>query len=148
MQVVWWYWIILGICLIGLELVVPSFTIIWFGLGALLVGLLSALFHGIPVSVQLFLWTVASVCFTVLWFRYLKPKNDRSRAGMSKEGIVGETGMIIRGTTDSYGRGTVRFRIAVLGADEWPCFSDQQLNVGDTVRVVDIEGQILKVEKI
>ncbi len=42
MQVEWWYWIIAGICLVGLELIVPSFTIIWFGLGALVVGIAQA----------------------------------------------------------------------------------------------------------
>ena len=29
MQIEWWHWITLGFCLIGLELIVPSFTIIW-----------------------------------------------------------------------------------------------------------------------
>jgi len=83
-----------------------------------------------------------------MWFKYRKPKKDMSHAGMSKEGIVGETGIIIRGTTDTYEKGVVRFRISVLGADEWTCYSDQVLQIGDNVRVVDIEGQILKVVKI
>ncbi len=148
MQIVWWHWIVLGFCLIGLELVIPSFTIIWFGLGALVVGLLVLLWSGFPMAAQIALWSVASISFTLLWFKYLKPKGNKSSAGLSKEGIVGETGMIIRGTPDTYGHGVVRFRISVLGADEWHCYSDQVLNVGDTVRVIDIEGQILKVVKI
>ncbi len=148
MKIEWWYWVVAGFCLIGLELIVPSFTIIWFGLGALVVALLAFLWPAFPVAGQVLLWSVASVCFTVMWFKLLRPKKDRTHAGMSKEGIVGETGIIIRGTDDSYGRGTVRFRISVLGADEWGCYSEQILNVGDSVRVVDIEGQILKVVKI
>lgn len=148
MQVEWWHWIIVGFCLVGLELVIPSFTIIWFGMGALVVGVLSFLWPGLPLAGQVALWSVASICFTVMWFRYLKPKGDRTHAGMSKEGIVGETGIIIRGTEDSYGRGIVKFRISVLGADEWSCFSTITLHIGDRVRVVDIEGQILKVEII
>lgn len=148
MKIEWWYWVVAGFCLIGLELIVPSFTIIWFGLGALVVALLTFLWPSFPVAGQVLLWSVASVCFTVMWFKFLRPKKDRTHAGMSKEGIVGETGIIIRGTDDSYGRGTVRFRISVLGADEWGCYSEQILNVGDSVRVVDIEGQILKVVKI
>jgi membrane protein implicated in regulation of membrane protease activity len=148
MRVEWWYWIVAGFCLIGLELIVPSFTIIWFGLGALVVALLAFLWPSFPVAGQVFLWSIASICFTVMWFKFLKPKNDRSHAGMSKEGIVGETGIIIRGTADSYARGTIRFRISVLGADEWSCYSEEVLRVGDSVRVVDIEGQILKVVKI
>ena len=148
MQVEWWYWIIAGFCLIGLELIVPSFTIIWFGLGAVVVGLVKLLWSGFPVSGQVFLWSLASISFTVMWFKVFKQKTDRTHAGMSKEGIVGETGIIIHGTDDSYGRGTVRFRISVLGADEWSCYSEDVLNVGDSVRVIDIEGQILKVKKI
>lgn len=148
MQIEWWYWIIAGFCLIGFELIVPSFTIIWFGLGALVVGALCGLWPGIPPAVQIALWSVASASFTLLWFKYLKPKGDRTHAVMSEEGIVGETGVIIRGTEDSSGRGIVKFRIAVLGADEWGCYSGEALHVGDRARVVDIEGQILKVEII
>lgn len=147
MHMEWWYWVIAGLCLIGLELVIPSFTIIWFGLGALVVGVLAFLWPGFPVAGQVALWSVASISFMLMWFKFLKPKGDRTHAGMSKEGIVGETGIIIRGTQDSYGRGVVRFRISVLGADEWGCYSEEVLRVGDTVRVVDIEGQILKVVK-
>ena len=148
MQIEWWYWIVAGFCLIGLELIIPSFTIIWFGMGALVVGALSVLVPGFPVSGQVALWSIASVSFTLLWFKYLKPKSDRTHAGTSKEGIVGESGIIIRGTDDSYGRGIVKFRISVLGADEWGCYSSETLHIGDRVRVVDIEGQILKVEII
>lgn len=148
MQIEWWYWIVAGFCLIGLELIVPSFTIVWFGLGALVVGSIIGLWPDLPVAGQFALWSVFSVCFTAVWFRFFKPKGDRTHAGMSKEGIVGETGIIIRGTEDSYGRGIVKFRISVLGADEWGCFSDKALHVGDSVRVTDIEGQILKVEII
>lgn len=148
MQIEWWHWIIAGFCLIGLELLIPSFTIIWFGLGALAVGVLSGLWPGFSLAGQVALWSFASICFTAMWFKYLKPKGDRTRAGMSKEGIVGESGIIIRGTEDSYGRGIVKFRISVLGADEWGCYSSEALHVGDRVRVVDIEGQILKVEII
>ena len=149
MQIEWWYWIIAGFCLIGLELVVPSFTVIWFGLGALMVGALSGLWPGIPLAGLVALWSVSSVCFTAMWFKYMKPKGDRTHAaGMPKVGIIGETGVIIQGTEHSYGRGIVKFRISVLGADEWGCYSSESLHVGDRVRVVDLEEQVLKVEII
>ena len=40
MHLEWWAWIVGGIALIVAELAIPSFFVIWFGLGALLVGLL------------------------------------------------------------------------------------------------------------
>lgn len=148
MKVLWWHWVILGFSLIGLELVIPSFTIIWFGLGGLFVAMLMLIFPGMPIWFQLLLWAIASVAFTVMWFKYLRPRKDQTHSGLSKEPILGETGIVIRGTKDSYSKGVVRFRIAILGADEWPCYSDETLKEGETVRVDDIEGQILKVSKI
>lgn len=148
MQFEWWYWIIAGFCLIGLELIVPSFAILWFGLGALVVGVLKTLWPVFPLAGQFLLWIVSSVSFTVMWFKYLKPKTHGTYARKAKAGIVGATGIIVRGTGENHGRGTVRFRIAVLGADEWGCYGDEVLQVGDAVRVVDMDGRILKVVKI
>jgi membrane protein implicated in regulation of membrane protease activity len=148
MTVHWWYWLLLGLCLIGAELIVPSFTIIWFGLGALIVGVVQLLWSGFPLWGGLLLWAISSIVFTILWFRYLKPRTDRTKSGLAKEAILGERGMVMRGTGHLYERGRVRFQISLLGADEWDCFADQELQVGDAVRVIDIEGQMLKVEKI
>lgn len=39
MQFLWWHWVVLGIVLTLLELAVPSFFLVWFGLGALIVGI-------------------------------------------------------------------------------------------------------------
>lgn len=146
--IVWWHWLVLGICLIGLELLIPSFTIIWFGLGAVVVALLVLLAPMVPLWLQGLLWAAASVAFTLMWFKYLRPKNNRTHAGQSKEALIGETGIIIRGTVDSYAKGVVRFRIAILGADEWTCSAEEPLSTGDMVRVEDIEGQMLKVRKL
>ncbi|HPX60699.1 MAG TPA: NfeD family protein [Deltaproteobacteria bacterium] len=148
MHIEWWHWIIAGFCMIGLELIIPSFTIIWFGMGALVVGILKAVWPGFPLTGQLILWSLASIAFTIMWFKYLKPNKNQTGAGQSKEGIVGESGIVIRGTANSYEKGVVRFRISILGADEWTCYSDDTLQIGDNVRVVDIEGQILKVAKL
>lgn len=148
MQIEWWYWIIAGFCLIGLELVFPSFTIIWFGLGALVVGILKALWPALPTAVQVVLWVAASVSFTLMWFKYLRPKGNRNRAAASGEGIVGVTGVVVRGADDSCDRWTVRFRTPILGSEEWCCYADEVLQVGDSVRVAEIEGEVLKVVKI
>ena len=56
----WWHWIVLGIALVIAELAVPAFFIIWFGLGALLVGL-AMLAVPLGATAQIGLWVVASV---------------------------------------------------------------------------------------
>lgn len=74
MQLEWWYWIIAGVCLIGIELVLPSFTIIWFGLAALLVGIVKCLLPGLNIISQILLLGVASAFFAAMWVKYLKDR--------------------------------------------------------------------------
>ena len=64
MEMLYWHWLVLGLLLIVAEIFVPSFTILWFGLGALVVGVL-ALMVKMSFSVQVLLWTISSVLFTV-----------------------------------------------------------------------------------
>ena len=39
-QLLYWHWLVIGMLLVVAEIFVPSFTVLWFGLGALLVGCL------------------------------------------------------------------------------------------------------------
>lgn len=142
----WWHWLALGLVLIGAELVVPSFTIVWFGLAACLVGLVLLAAPATPVGVQLLVWAAASSACTWFWFRWFKPKMaDRTKAGMSQEAIIGETGMMLRGVATPLERGRIRFAVPVLGAEEWDCMSADRLAAGDYARVVGIEGHVLTV---
>jgi inner membrane protein len=148
MTILWWYWLSFGLILICTELFVPSFTIIWFGLGACFVGLYLYIFPGSSFTIQLFTWTAASSVLTFLWFRVLKPKMvDKTTAGMSQEAILGEAGMVVKSNTTPLEKGRVRFTLPVLGADEWDYTSADLLQPGDYVRVSGIDGHVLKVEK-
>lgn len=69
MNMLWWQWMALGLVLAALELVSPgSFFIIFFGVGAVAVGLLSLLGIGGPVWVQWLLFSIISVA-ALLVFR-------------------------------------------------------------------------------
>ena len=71
---------------------------------------------------------------------------DRTKAGISREAIVGESGQVI--TIPEEGkRGIVRFTTPLLGADEWPFICDQKISSGDRVYVKDVSGNTLIVEK-
>ena len=51
MYLEWWHWMVLGLGLGMLELVVASFFVIWFGLGALLVGFAMLAFPAMAAGV-------------------------------------------------------------------------------------------------
>ncbi len=70
-----------------LELALPSFTIFWFGLGALVVGVLLLLIPGISLTWQILVWVVASTAFVIFWFRVLKPRmTDKTTSGICTRG--------------------------------------------------------------
>ncbi len=144
MEIAWWHWIAGGIILILLELAVPAFFLIWFGLGALLVGLI-VLALPISLAAQLTLWALFSGAMVFLWFRYIK-NPDRTKAGISKEAFIGEVGMIVKEVSEMQ-KGEIRFQKPILGSETWPVIADERIPAGERARIVDVMGQTLKVSK-
>lgn len=146
-EILWWYWVAFGMLLMLSEIFIPSFTIFWFGLAALIVALLIGIIPDISVSWQLACWSFSSILFTLLWFRYFKPTMvDRTQAGISLEAVMGQTGQVIRLPHEGV-RGLVRFVMPLLGTDEWEFLCSEELVIGDRVMVVDVSGNTLVVTK-
>ena len=149
MSLEWWHWIVLGIALVIAELAVPAFFVIWFGLGALSVGLLLAVLP-LGETAQVALWIVASLAMVVLWFKVFKRGEylrSKTRAGQSDGDSIGEIGLMSK-AAEPFARGRVRFQKPLLGAEEWECMVDAPIAVGERVRVVAVEGNFLKVVKV
>ncbi|MBN1378362.1 MAG: NfeD family protein [Gammaproteobacteria bacterium] len=142
-----WHWLVFGMLLVVAEIFIPSFTIFWFGLGAMIVAGCLWLLPEMSPSWQLFIWAVSSSVFTLLWFKYFRPlMTDRTKAGISREAIIGESGQVIK-SPKAGGHGTVRFSMPLLGADEWLFRCDDPVTIGDRVFVKDISGNTLLVSK-
>lgn len=141
-----WHWFVLGILLILSELLLPAFAALWFGVGALMVGVLYLLFPMMGTTTQLVMWIILSVLCTLLWFKFIKPLSiDKTKAGLSREATIGQIGMVIQ-TNLEHDEVKVRFPMPVLGSDEWNCRTLSPVRVGDRVRVVDILGNDLVVQ--
>jgi len=143
MQFEWWHWAVAGIVLILAELAVPAFVLVWFGLGALVVALLAAL-TTVGVTAQLFAWLVVSVLLVFLWFKVFRPESHKTRVGMSAPAMIGEVGLLARDVAP-FEKGEVRFQKPLLGTDSWPCIADEEIAAGTRVKVVAVEGSLLKV---
>ena len=144
MTIEWWQWAIGGIVLILLELAIPSFFIIWFGLGALLVAGVLLLAPALSLTAQLLLWTLASLAMVALWFRVFRPNRHKTLIGTAEGEVLGEVGLLV-GAVAPYEYGKVRFQRPVLGAEEWTCRAETAIAAGERVRVIAIEGSYLKV---
>lgn len=146
MHAEWWHWIVGGIALVLAELAIPAFYIIWFGCGALLVGLALLLFPEMSSTAQILLWVLTSSALVALWFRVFRQNVSRTQSGTADGDVIGETGLVAQGIAP-FTRGRVRFQRPLLGADEWMCTADTEIAAGERVRVVAIEGSYLKVVK-
>ena len=74
-----WSWIAAGLVLVALELVVPGFVIFFFGLGAVLTGVVLFVAPGLSQAFQILLFSVASLVFLVTCRRFM-PKSFRGRS--------------------------------------------------------------------
>ncbi len=145
MDLQWWHWLVLGMLLMGIEMLTPTFFLMWFGLGAVLVGLTVTLLP-LGFTAQILAWTLASAAMTGIWLKFFR-NPDRTHAGRAKEGVLGVTGLVTRAIPEM-GQGEVLFQRPVLGSDRWPVVADSPIPVGDKVRIVDVLGQTLQVEKL
>ena len=141
-----WHWFVLGVVLMLSELVLPAFAALWFGIAAIMVGVLFWMFPMMGFTTQLITWIILSILCTLLWFKFIKPlSTDKTKAGLSREATLGQVGMVIQ-THMEHDLITVRFPMPVLGSDEWNCRTLAPVQVGDRVRVVDILGNDLVVK--
>lgn len=145
-QLLYWHWLVFGMLLILAELFIPTFAMIWFGLGAVLVGLLAWVGFEPALEWQLLIWILLSVGFTVAWFRWIKPlSTDRTKAGIAREALIGQRCLLTRVPVEDGSRGEVRFSVPVLGAESWPCLLEGTAKVGDTMIVKEILGNAVLV---
>ncbi len=143
-QILYWHWIVFGLLLVILEMLLPGFVLIWFGVAAILVGGLQYLIPEMSWEWQLLIFSIFSLTSVFVWRFWSKNNltddpgsdilNQRSRALIGRETILIEP--IINGVgriqvDDTFWR--------VNGAD---------LENGKLVRVVDVEGATLKVEQV
>ena len=146
MSVEWWHWIIGGVLLVLLELAIPAFFVIWFGLGALVVGLSLLAAPTIPIAAQITLWIAASIAFIVAWVKIFRAHVHRTRVGLSTGQFVGELGLVTR-EIKPFQKGQIRFQKPILGAEAWDAIADEVIAPGERVQVLGVEGQILRVAK-
>ncbi|GAB3092685.1 NfeD family protein [Aestuariicella hydrocarbonica] len=144
----YWIWVAAGILLVLMEIVIPTFTALWFGVGAIVVGVATLFFPELSLTIQLLMWAVLSTAITAFWFKFVRPmKSGMEMAKLSRESIVGEVGMIVK-DINAEGKGVIRFTVPLLGSNEWNVISTEPLKAGDRAIVKDFSGNSLIVESI
>ena len=142
MEMQWWIWLVFGIVLILLELVLPTFFIIWFGIGAVLVSLIALAAPSLHLDMQVLLWVLFSSGTTLLWFKLFKRRQPDVR--WTADSVIGEVGLLVN-SVSPFEKGRVRFQKPILGNEEWVCVAASDISSGERVRLVAIEGNTARV---
>ena len=91
----WWIWILIGLSLVFAEVVIPGgFYLLFFGVGALAVGLLALADIAGPAWLQVLLFSVISLC--ALWlFRERLMQSFQVKAQVPVDSYIGETAHVV-----------------------------------------------------
>lgn len=134
-----WSWWVLGFVLLGLELLVPGFVLVWFGVAALLVGIL-ALMVDWPIQTLALIWAAASIVLLILgrrWFRSDRATSADPHLNDRASRLIGRVFTLAEPLTENGGR---------LHIDDsvWR-ITGPLLPVGTRVEVTAAEGTTLVV---
>lgn len=92
MNIAWWHWFALGLILIALEMAVAGGVyIIFFGIAAVIIGVLVLAGIGGSVWVQLLLFSVLSVVSLLIFRSPMMRWMKLDRNGVDVDSLVGET---------------------------------------------------------
>jgi len=138
-----WSWWVIGLVLLAAEMIVPGFFLVWIGIAALAVGILSLLFWDAAFwvwEVQLILFAALAVATTFIGRRLTLRHDATDEPFLNQRGasLVGRTATLAEPIRE--GRGRIRLDDTiwqVMGPD---------LPVGTRVKVVASNGRDLTVE--
>lgn len=134
-----WNWLILAGVLFVLELLAPGIFLIWFGIAAAIVGVIS-LTIGIGWQGQLILFAVLAAVAVVVgrrYFRHTPDDSDHPRLNERGEQLVGRSFVLVESIEN--GRGKVRVGDSLWNVD------GPDLPKGARVTVTGTDGSSLKV---
>jgi membrane protein implicated in regulation of membrane protease activity len=134
----WWLWVLLGIGLLAVEMATPGgFFALFFGLGAILVGILTALGWSGPAWMQWVLFSALSVAALLLLRGPLKGRLSLRGSQRPVDSLVGESAMVIEDVPTS-GVGKVDLR-----GSSWSARSAAALAKGQRCIVDRVDGLTL-----
>jgi membrane protein implicated in regulation of membrane protease activity len=133
-------WIIAGLVLAALEMVVPGFVIIWFGVAAVVTGILAVFVHNPFIQFGVFI--VLSGLMVVFSQRIARRITHKEPEQVGANRMVGVTGIVVQPIVPPE-----LGRVKVNG-DEWRATATCEIPAGGSVRVVAVVGTHLIVELV
>lgn len=135
----WW---LLALVLIAAEMIAPGYFLLWIGIAAGVMGLVTLLVPNLPVLAQVVLFGVFAVVACLIYWKFIRPiaeqRDDQPLLNRRGQRMVGRRVIVCEAIVN--GRGKVR-----VGDGEWLA-EGPDAPEGSEVEVVDVAGTTLRVE--
>ena len=106
-SLIWWVLVTLGVALVIAELFIGAFVIMWFGIGAILTGLLTLLLPELNLGLQALLSAlIGGVLMFALRRRYTTPRNAQPESMHTFSATQGRLHISSEGAVSVFANGT------------------------------------------
>lgn len=141
-----WIWGILGLVLIALEMLSGTLYILWFGIAALCLALLTYLLPALGIAWQLLIFAALSLGSLAVWKQFYRREKNNFNIGQSRSDEIGRTGIIIEPVSPRQ-NGMIEFAQGVLGSRRWEAVASEEIEAGVEAVIVAVEGNRLRVSR-
>lgn len=139
-----WVWLSLGGLLLAAEMLGASGYLLWSGVSAVIIGLLTWVLP-LPWAWQGTLFAVLTIITALLWWYWLRSRSrratDATLLNQRSRQLIGVRATITEAVEDGVGR-------ARIGDSTWRIKADEHLPVGTTVEVIAVDGITLHVRAL
>ncbi|MDQ7072793.1 MAG: NfeD family protein [Gammaproteobacteria bacterium] len=142
-EITFWYWWIAAAVLITLEVLAPTFYLLWMGIAAFIVGLLVWIMPSLPWEIQIITFAILAVASIVIWRNYYKKNpigTDEPLLNRRGEQYVGRIVTLKKPIIDGVGK-------IKIDDSTWKV-EGEDCDAGTKVKVVSIDNVIFQVEKV
>ncbi len=140
-DIVFWYWWVLAVGFLAIEIIVTGFFFLWLSVSAFVVGSVLLLIPGTSFDVQLLLFSVLAVLSVLVWRRYVSAKSQTSdHPLLNQRGAqyIGRTFNLVAAIENGQGKIKADDSLWKVEGEDCP--------LGAKVKVVAVKGTIFEVE--
>lgn len=142
LEIVFWYWWVLAVGFLAIELLAPGFFFLWLAVSAFVVGSVLLMIPSATFELQLFLFSVLAVASILVWRRFVSAKaQDSDHPLLNQRGAqyIGRTFTLVAAIENGQGKIKVDDTLWKVHGEDCP--------VGSKVKVVAVKGTVFDVEK-
>ena len=143
LEIVFWYWWVFAVFMLGIEILAPGFFFLWLSLAGAVVGVVLFLFPATTVEIQLLIFAILSIVSVLIWRKYgLQTPTETDHPLLNKRGAqyIGRTFSLIEPIEN--GRGKIKADDSI-----WTVLGED-CSLGSKVKVTSVKGALFEVEQV